>query len=79
MTGTTDSPGAPDAGPRDGGLPRRTPGRPVRPRDRVPLETLEATLSGLHEVDDTARPAVALEPPPEVWAAVTGAVPRVQG
>ncbi|MBO9567928.1 MAG: hypothetical protein J7503_03795 [Cellulomonas iranensis] len=70
----------PALGPR--GLPQRVPGLPVRQRDRVSLETLRATFAGLQQVDELARPTVALEPPtdlPPVWPPVTGALPRVGG
>lgn len=86
---TTDSvriaapaPGSTVPDPGASGLPRRVPGRPVRQRNRVALDTLEATFAGLQQVDDTARPVLALEPPadlPPVWPPVTGALPRVGG
>lgn len=60
--------GAPDAGTlaAPSRLPQRVPPRPVRQRNRVPLETLEAAYSGLQQVDDDARPAEPLAPPPDV-------------
>lgn len=70
----------PATGP--GGLPQRVAGARVRQRDRVSIETLRATFEGLLQVDEHARPSVALEPPtdlPAVWPPVTGALPRVGG
>lgn len=71
-TGTS----APATGP--GGLPQRAPRLPVRPRNRVPLDTLEATFAGLQQIDENARPAQPLAPPPELWPpAETGSHPLV--
>ncbi|QGQ20344.1 hypothetical protein GC089_15545 [Cellulomonas sp. JZ18] len=61
---------APDAGAGNHAappaLPQRTPPLPVRQRNRVPLETLEAAYSGLQQVDERARPAAPVAPPPDV-------------
>lgn len=76
-------PGAPAAappaarGPR--GLPQRVRALPVRQRNRVALETLEATFAGLQQVDDSARPATPIAPPPDIWPPVTGSHPLVTG
>jgi len=61
------------------GLPRRAKSRPVRQRNRVPLDMLEATFAGLQQIDENARPAAPLAPPPELWPPVTGSHPRVTG
>jgi len=67
----------PAAGPV--GLPRRPATLPVRQRNRVSLDTLEATFAGLQQIDDTARPATPRTPPPDLWPPVTGAQSRVTG
>ena len=60
------------------GLPQRPRTLPVRQRNRVPLETLEATFAGLQQIDENARPAEPLAPPPELWPPPeTGSHPRV--
>lgn len=61
------------------GLPQRTRSLPVRQRNRVPLETLEATFAGLQQVDELARPEAPIAPPPELWPPVTGSHPLVTG
>ncbi|UZN04044.1 hypothetical protein [Cellulomonas sp. S1-8] len=85
---STDSERAPAAAPASGapapvtgarGLPQRARTRPVRPRNRVALDTLEATFAGLQQVDEVARPAAPLAPPPDLWPPVTGSHPRVTG
>ncbi|QCB94593.1 hypothetical protein [Cellulomonas shaoxiangyii] len=47
-------------------LPRRTAPQPVRERNRVALETLEATFAGLQQIDERARPVAPPDPPPDV-------------
>lgn len=47
-------------------LPRRAAPLPVRQRNRVPLETLEATFAGLQQVDERTRPVAPPAPPPDV-------------
>ncbi|MFS0704918.1 hypothetical protein AB6N23_10385 [Cellulomonas sp. 179-A 9B4 NHS] len=52
-------------------LPHRDAPLPVRQRNRVPLETLEATFAGLQEIDERTRPVAPPVPPPDVelpWA-----------
>lgn len=68
------------------GLPQRAKLLPVRQRNRVSLETLEATFSGLQQIDDSARPTAPLAPPADLWPPVTGShrlvtgsIPRVTG
>lgn len=61
------------------GLPQRARTLPVRQRNRVPLETLEATFAGLQQVDENARPETPLAPPEDLWPPVTGPHPLVTG
>ncbi len=79
---STDSERAPalDAPPPVGAsrpLPRRVPALPVRQRNRVSIETLEATFAGLQQVDENARPAAPAAPPADLWPPVTGSQPHV--
>lgn len=60
-------------------LPRRAAALPVRQRNRVALETLEATFAGLQQVDEEARPAAPLAPPADLWPPVTGSHQLVTG
>lgn len=65
---TDERDGAPAAGTHapPTALPRRTPALPVRQRNRVPLETLEAAYTGLQQVDERTKPAAPVAPPPDV-------------
>lgn len=75
----------PTTGPH--GLPQRATTPRVRQRNRVSLETLEATFAGLQQVDEHARPEAPLAPPADLWPPpetgshplVTKGTPRVSG